>query len=99
MAAFSFKIEPPERTVKHALVYRGTITGDASHPAEGYPLPATLGHIDFIVFNGVSTYLWDFDKDTQAIQVFKITSSVRAIATGDDLDAESMNFEAFKYVG
>jgi len=99
MAAYSIVVEPPERTVKHALVYRGTITGDASHPAGGYPTAGIAPNIDFIIFNGVSTYLWDFDKANQAIQVFKITSSVRAIATGDDLDAESMEFEAFKYIG
>ena len=99
MADAIITITAPEKRMGNVLVYSGKITGATSHPAEGYPTASIAPNIDFMVFHGVGTYLWDFDKDNQIIQAFKITSSVRAVATGDDLDAESAYFEAFKYVG
>ena len=101
MASEIFAIDTPERRIEHALVYRGTITGNSSHPTDGYSTASIAARIDFMVFHGVSAYIWDFDKTNQVINVYKINTSsgLREEATGADLDGESMSYEAFVYVG
>lgn len=99
MADAIIHVDAPEKRMGNVLVYTGTITGATSHPSGGYPAGGIAPNIDFMVFNSDDPTIWDFDRETQIIQAYKITSSVRAVATGDDLDAVTARFVAFKFVG
>ena len=92
-------INAPERRIGNVLVYRGTITGDSSHPAGGYSAASIAPNIDFMIFHGAVAHLWDFDAENQIIQAYDIESQVRAVATGVNLSSETVHFEAFKFVG
>lgn len=103
MADAVITVTPPEKTIKHALVYEFEFTGSDNHGADGEPTASIASNIDFIIFNdkGDTEYFYEFDKDEQAIKAYLVDdmTGLKVLATGEDLSGETVRGWAFKLVG